>query len=276
MLNKGKDENINKAIEQLIDEELGKTETPDAETTEKGGAASVRQNENRESNGGGTGKNNDNYKNGSPLTEKQEMMSDKAKKAKEDKESEDEVEKAHMGEKENGSHYNDKDKDKKNKKDKKDMEKNAYKSLGELSDEEVELVKCWREEKAREEEEITKSQESTNAADLTKVISSAVTTAIEPLKKAMEQKDELIKGLQTDIKKLSSQPAYDKRSITDLDTIEKGGDQPLEISKAQIKDRMLELQFAGKGVTSIHVAEFEGTGNISDKSIKNLIMDSFK
>lgn len=254
-----KDTEINKAIEELVDQEL-----------EKAMPTSLDEN-------GGK----DKIKSGSPFTEQGEGKAastdesptkgsgeKKMKKSDDDDESEDSVEKAKS----------------EDEKESKDLEKDMYKKkmkksqedLGELDEDEIELIKCWREEKAQEsEEEVVKSM-TPSAEDFSDVISKAVSSAIEPLRKSLDEKDELIKSLKEDVEKISSQPAYDKRSITNLETIEKGGEQPAEISKSQVKDKLLELQFAGKGVTSHHIAEFEGTGNISDSSIKKLVMDSFK
>lgn len=266
-----KKEDIAKAIETLVEQTLNKampTSVP--------------------ANGG-----KDEIKSGTPHSEKEsdgvkkevkksaeEEAADleKAKKEKEDKEKKEKAEKDEMEKSKKESD----EKDKEKKDEKKEMPfkmKKAMEELSELSDEEIELVKAWREEKAAEQEEVTKSQTSglVDHSVLAKAISDAVSASVEPLRKALEAKEAKVEELEKSIKKIASQPAYDRRSISTLETVEKsGGSEPQDISKAQVLDKMLELQMSGKGVRSTHIAEFESTNNISNPEIKKLVMESFK
>ena len=58
--------------------------------------------------------------------------------------------------------------------------------------------------------------------------------------------------------------------------LEKGGNDESTLNKSQVLDTMLDLQKAGKGVTSHHVAEFEVTDNISNPKIANLVKNACK
>ena len=90
------------------------------------------------------------------------------------------------------------------------------------------------------------------------------------------EKEELIKSMNEKIEKMANQPAYDKRSVTTLEAIEKSDGAESVVSKAQVLETMLNLQVAGKGVNSKHIAEMEATGNVSDPRIKQLIKDEIE
>jgi hypothetical protein len=239
----------------------------------------------------------DKIRSGSPYNEEEAAMDkkkkDEAKKAadseddkkddKKDEDKEEEAKKAKMKKSEEvvKAEKKDDDKDEDDKDDKKDAKKKPAfmkKSIEELSshldEEELELVKAWREQPAVEET-VAKSQ-AVESDDLAKSLSKAVESALEPLKKSLAEKDTLIKTMNEKIEKIASQPAYDRRSISTLETLEKAGANTQEISKSQIKEKLLSLQLAGKGVTSHHVAEFEGTNNISDARIRDLVFNELK
>lgn len=216
---------------------------------------------------------------GSPMTEEQKAEEAKkaaaAAKEKEDKEKEDEAKKAMA----------DKDADDKKKKDEEDAKKakssKMKKSIEELSahldPEELELVKAWREES--EKEVVAKSQDAspaTSAQDLGEILKKAIAEGTADLRKAFEEKDTLIKSLSDKIEKMASQPAYDRRSISTLEAIEKSGSEPAQLTKSQVLDKMLALQAAGKGVTSHHIAEFEATRNISDPTVRGIVFKELK
>lgn len=272
-------EEIKKAVESLVDETLNtseekveekeevveKSEEAKADAVEKSMPVALDEN-------GGK----DKIKSGTPYTEQGEgkpassdashskTQKGEAKKSEEDEEKEeDKVEKAE-------------DKKEEEKKAKKCMMKKSIDELSEhLTEDELELIKAWRAELEDEKEEKAEVEEP-KAEDITKSVQEAVSLQLESINKALSEKDELIKSLNEKVEKLSEKPAYDKRSLENLETIEKAGttDEPV-IQKAQILDKMLELQTAGKGVRAQHVAEFEATGNISDPIIKNLVMNSF-
>jgi hypothetical protein len=215
----------------------------------------------------------DEIKSGSPKTEEMKLSEAAAKKKEED----DKAEKAKKSEEDEKKKKDEMEKasackeDEKEDKDEEKMEKkkSMKKSIEELSDileeDELELVKAWRAE--QEEETVVKSE------DIAKAVSDITSAQVEELKKSMNAQNDLIKSLSEQIKKLSSQPAYDKRSIDTLETLAKSGTQDsVTISKSQVLDTMLDLQKSGKGVTSHHVAEFEATGNISNGQIKALVM----
>jgi hypothetical protein len=215
----------------------------------------------------------DEIKSGSPKTEEMKLSEAAAKKKEED----DKAEKAKKSEEDEKKKKDEMEKasackeDEKEDKDEEKMEKkkSMKKSIEELSDileeDELELVKAWRAE--QEEETVVKSE------DIAKAVSDITSAQVEELKKSMNAQNDLIKSLSEQVKKLSSQPAYDKRSIDTLETLAKSGTQDsVTISKSQVLDTMLDLQKSGKGVTSHHVAEFEATGNISNGQIKALVM----
>ena len=146
--------------------------------------------------------------------------------------------------------------------------------LGDLSAEEVELVKAWRAQKEENEEEISKSQKEDS--EKVETLQKALKEENDTLKKALTEQGDMIKSLNDKIEKLASQPAYDKRSLDRLEPVEKSANANVDLTKSQIVERMLEMQMAGKGVTSRHIAEFEATGNVSDKAVKQMVMNSFK
>lgn len=223
---------------------------------------------------------------GTPLQTEAELKAakeDEAKKAKE-KSDEESVAKAKEDKKEDDEDEDEEDDEKKNsKKDsKKDDKKLAFmkKSVEELAsvldEEELELIKAWREQPAEEEIAKSKTAES-EISDKSEDLKKALADIVAPIQKAMSEKDDLIKSLGDKIEKMASQPAYDRRSISTLEALEKSGSQESQtISKKQVTDKMLELQIAGKGVTSHHIGEFEATGNISDAMVKSLVFKELK
>lgn len=252
---------LKKQVEQMVDEILS---TPKAEEkVEKAMPSDVP------ANGG-----EDKIKSGSPLAEEQKLMGDEKKEEAKKAEAEDDEEKKDKKE-------DKKEDEAKKSEDKEDEEKEEAKkakkmkkSLAELAEhleaDEIELIKAWREEP---QEEITKSQPEEQTQEPKEDLKKALAEAIEPLRKALEEKDALVKSLTEKVEKMASQPAYDRRSIDKLETIEKSGATPQssDISKAQVLDAMLDLQKAGKGVTSHHVAEFEATKNISNPQVRELV-----
>lgn len=195
------------------------------------------------------------------VEEHEDEMHSKKKKMKKSEDEEADLEKA------DDKKMKDKDYDKKAKK---ACDYKMKKSLEELSEvldeEELELIKAWRDDQSEEEETIVKSE------DIAKAISDVTNTQVEELKKSLTDQSALIKSLSEQVQKLSSQPAHDKRSIDSLEPLAKGGSQESTLTKSQVLDVMLDLQQSGKGITSHHVAEFETTGNISNSQIKNLVM----
>ncbi len=271
-------EELRKSVEQIVDSILAKSS--ESETIEKSMPTSLPEN-------GGK----DEMKSGTPHTEKQDMM-DKKKEVKkseeeEEKDSNDEVSKSEKDKetKRGRQPQEEGDTEEDHKKSKKEMKKSENQEseekqdeikkseeskkdngLGDLSEEEVELVKAWRSQNS--EEEITKSQSS--------ALEKALKDENETLKKAIENQNEMFKSLSEKIEKISAQPAYDKRGLDRLETVQKSENANSDLTKSQIVDRMLELQQEGKGINSRHIAEFEATGNVSNKAIKKLVMDSFK
>lgn len=261
-------EQIQKSIEKVVDEILAKpTETKTEEgKVEKAMPTSVS------ANGG-----EDKIRSGSPNCEEQAAMDKKkeeAKKAEDDKEDDEDEKKKKEKMKKAEDDKEDKDEDKD---DKKDMKKKMKKSIEELSahldDEELELVKAWREETSKEEPIVKAAPVvEEKKEDLAKSLAKVLEEQIAPLKKAIEDKDAALKGLTEKVEKMASQPAYDRRSISNLETLEKSGaTQAQEVSKSQVLEKMLELQLAGKGVTSHHIGEFEATKNISDPRVRELV-----
>lgn len=161
------------------------------------------------------------------------------------------------------------------------MRKSEAELASMLTEDELEVIKAWREEIGAEvsasEEVIVKSQGGlTDLSSLTATIKEAVESATSDFRKSLSDKDELIKSMNERIEKMASAPAYDKRSVDSLEVIEKSqGDAPA-LTKSQVLNTMLDLQKAGKGVSSIHVAEFEATGNISNQTIANLVKNACK
>lgn len=256
-----KQEQIQKSVDAVVDQILEANKTADqvakampASTPANGGQDAIRS--------------------GSPMTEEQRLMEEKkkeeeAKKAKEQEEA-DAVAKAKKEE----------DEKKKKKDDDKDeddkpafMKKSIEELAAHLDEEELELVKAWREDKQAEEAAappIAKSQEAqpTLQEDIAKSFKKTLDEALEPLRKTLTEKDEIIKALNDKVEKIASQPAYDRRSVSNLETLEKSGSKEQVLSKSQVSEKMLQLQMAGEGVTSHHIAEFEATGNISDTLVK--------
>jgi hypothetical protein len=259
-------EELKNAVEQMVDEALTtKTETEESssEVVEKaqakGTKSEERPKEYEAANSGAPGKPEDKIKSGTPkMQEKKELT---VKKAEEEPTSkEDVVEKASHEKKE-------------------DLKKKCIKKseneeeVLEIDYEELELIKAWR---AQKDEDTTKTENVSKAVEATEDLAKSFKEENENLKKSISDQAELIKSLTEKIEKLASQPAYDKRSISTLEPIEKSESATQDISKAQVLEKMLELQMSGKGVRSNHISEFEATGNISDPSVKNMVMNSFK
>lgn len=268
-------EEILKSLDAIIDETIGTDEVvgetaPAAETVAK---SEESKDTNKQANGG-----DDKIKSGSPMTEEQKAEEAKKAKEKKDKEEKEAKEKA-MKEQAEKSAQEEADLKKAADKDADDKKaKKMKKSLEELAAagvdaEELELIKAWREENAEEEE-------VQDSAEIAKAVSQAVGAQIEELKKSFDEKlsakDDMIKSLSAEIKKLSTQPAHGKQSVDSLETIEKSGASNTEISKAQVLDTMLELQKSGKGINSRHIAEFEATRNLSNPQVKALVMEETK
>ena len=220
---------------------------------------------------------------GSPMTEEQKAEeAKKAQAAEEAKKAEAAAQAAKEDEAKKAKKDDDDDKDD-DKDDKKKKPAFMKKSIAELSavldEDELDLIKTWREE--CEKEAMAKSEAAAPAPiptqDLAEVLKKAVAEGTADIRKALGEKDTLIKGLQDKIEKMASQPAYDRRSISNLETLEKSGAQASgDVTKAQVLDKMLELQAAGKGVTSHHIAEFEATRNISDPTVRGIVFREFK
>lgn len=263
------EQDIKKSIEQLVDQVLETESKPETKTVATEEVAKAMP-ASLPANGG-----EDKIKEGTPLAEKEELMKEKeAKKAKEDEEEDEEkdkkkkLKKAEDQEDEEESEEDEKDEEKTEKA--KKMKKSLQDLQEHLDEEELELIKAWR-----EEEQIQKSQlEPEMTLDsITKVLE----TAVAPLKKALDEKDTLIKAMSEKIEKLASQPAYDRRSISTLETLEKSSAASEEIvSKTQVLNKLLELQLAGKGVNSHHIAEFEATSNISNERVKEMVYKGLK
>ena len=284
------EQDIKKSIEKLVDEII-KTEASDA-TVQKSdfpvgdGEISSGSPTSVSANGG-----KDKIKSESP--DSKEQKPEEAKKAEscdddkdeDDKKKKDKMKKsdevAKAEDKKDDKKDDDKDEDKDDKKKKPAFMKKSVEELSaHLDEEELELIKAWREEATKEEEVVAKSvpaqTQEQKGEELTKSLTKVVESAIEPLKKALAEKDEMIKGMNEKIQKMASQPAYDRRSISNLETLEKSGAQTQEISKSQIVEKLLELQLAGKGVSSHHIAEFEATRNISDPHVKAMVFKELK
>lgn len=275
-------EQLKKSIDSVVEKILATDKPTDqkiekaAEFPTKDGELSSGSPEGLSANGG-----KDRIKNDSPLSEEEKMMGEKkkkeaeAKKAQEDAEAE-KVEKAKM--KKDDDCDDDKDKDDKKKP---PFMKKMKKSIEELSEhldeDEIELIKAWREQPAEQAtaEDVKKSM-TAEPEDKTEQLKKALTEIVAPLQKAIEDKDTLIKSLGEKIEKMASQPAYDRRSISSLETLEKSGEQSQTINKSQVTEKLLALQLAGKGVNSHHIAEFEATGNISDPSVKAMVFKELK
>lgn len=278
------EEEILKSIDAIIDETLGTEEQP-AEQKEEVAKSEESKDTDKDANGG-----KDKIKSGSPMSAEQAEKA-KAKKSEDEDEEEEEDEKEEKSYKKSEDSSADLKKadkeamkklaDKEAKEEVKEHEKDMHKkkmkkSLDELSQvldsEELELIKAWREESEQAEKE--------SSTDVAKSVVQAVSAQIEDLKKSFDarlnEKDSLIKSMSDEIKKLSSQPAHSGQAVNTLETLEKGGSSETTLSKAQVLDTMLDLQKAGKGITSQHIAEFEVTKNLSNPAVRSLVMDEVK
>lgn len=276
------EEEILKSLDAIIDETIGSEETAQEQKEEQVAKSEESKNEKKDANGG-----DDKIKSGSPMSEKQEAAAKAKAKKSEDEDEDDKDEKAEKSESKQTDLV--KAEDKEEKKEMKQvakeevkahegkMHKKMKKSIEELSsvldEEELELIKAWREENDEEESEET-------PADIAKSVAQAVGAQINDLKKAFDEKlsekDVMIKSLSDEVKKLSSQPAHGRQSIDSLEALEKGGSSETNLTKAQVLDTMLDLQKAGKGITSHHIAEFEATRNLSNPVVRNLVMEATK
>jgi len=263
-----KDEQLKKAISKVVDEVLG------TEPSEENGEEEINKAmpASMDENGG-----KDKIKSGTPYSDKQKM-----KKAKKEEEEEESEEKKAKMKKSDDEEKPEEEKVTKSEGEETTTEEEApeettkvAKSIEELTEvldeDELELIKAWRADKEAPEENV----ETEIKEEITKAKKAEETKEYEDLKKAYSEQSDLIKSLSEKIDKMASQPAYDKRSIENLETIEKS--QPEEkISKSQVLDKMLELQQTNKGVRAVHISEFEATNNISDPAIKKMVMDSLK
>lgn len=276
------EEEVLKSLDAIIDETIGSEETAQEQKEEQVAKSEESKNEKKDANGG-----DDKIKSGSPMSEKQEAAAKAKAKKSEDEDEDDKDEKAEKSESKQADLV--KAEDKEEKKEMKQvakeevkahegkMHKKMKKSIEELSsvldEEELELIKAWREENDEEESEET-------PADIAKSVAQAVGAQINDLKKAFDEKlsekDVMIKSLSDEVKKLSSQPAHGRQSIDSLEALEKGGSSETNLTKAQVLDTMLDLQKAGKGITSHHIAEFEATRNLSNPVVRNLVMEATK
>jgi hypothetical protein len=277
------EEEILKSIDAIIDETLGTEEQPAEEAKEEVAKSEESKDTDKDANGG-----KDKIKSGSPMSAEQAEKA-KAKKSEDEKEEDEEDEKEESKkseEKEADLQKADKEAmkklaDKEAKEEVKEHEKEKHKksmkkSIEELSQvldsEELELIKAWREESEQAEKEAS--------TDVAKSVVQAVSAQIEDLKKAFDarlnEKDSLIKSMSDEIKKLSSQPAHSGQAVSTLETLEKGGSSETTLSKSQVLDTMLDLQKAGKGITSQHIAEFEVTKNLSNPAVRALVMEEAK
>lgn len=266
-------EKLQKSIDNVVEKILGTETQPTDQNVEKAMPSSLP------ANGG-----EDRIRSGSPLTEEQKLMEEKKKKEDEAKKAAEEAA-ASENTVAKAEDCDEDDKDDKDEMKKKHMK--MKKSLEELSahldEEELELIKAWREESDKEET-VAKSatvqeepKQEPKQEDLAKSLAKVVEEQIAPLKKALDEKDTLIKNMSDKIEKMASQPAYDRRSISNLETLEKSGAEASQtISKSTVTEKLLQLQLAGKGVNSHHIAEFEATGNISDPAVKAMVFKELK
>lgn len=152
---------------------------------------------------------------------------------------------------------------------------------GLITETELSLIQAFRAGELEEvkEEEVTKSMKPTETQeDIKKSINEAINAQLQPLQKSIQEKDALIKSMQEKIEKIEKTPAYDKKSIDGLDVIEKGNKEEKKeenFSKAQILDVMFDLQ-KSKVVRPNHIAEFESTGDVSNKAVKQEIYNALK
>lgn len=262
------EEEILKSIDAIIEETLKTEEQPTEEAKEVVAKSEESKNTDKDANGG-----KDKIKSGSPMSVEQ---AEKSEEAEEESEEESEESEEKEADKEKMKKLADKEAKEEVKEHEKTMHKKMKKSLEELSEildsEELELIKAWREESEQAEKE--------TSTDVAKSVVQAVSAQIEDLKKAFDarlsEKDSLIKAMSEEIKKLSSQPAHSGQAVSTLETLEKGGSSETTLSKSQVLDTMLDLQKAGKGITSQHIAEFEVTKNLSNPVVRALVMEETK
>ncbi len=97
--------------------------------------------------------------------------------------------------------------------------------------------------------------------------------SISGLTDLIKSQSETIGKLSADIETLKKTPAREPKSLNGYTKIEKGGEAAKEaprLMKSQVLDTLWELQKSGK-VQDVHVCEYEGTGNIQDSSIKQIL-----
>lgn len=235
-------EELKKSVEQIVAELLAKKEeTPAEETVEKSLEAVEAKIEEVPA------------VEAQPVVEAEEI--EKAKKEKkEDDEDEDEA---------------DEKKDKKNDKKPAFMKKSdGTEETIEISEEEMELVKAWRENK--EEITIEKAQPAEDS-ELKKAFD-AQKAENESLKKSLSETNDLIKSLNEKVEKMATQPAYEKRSVSTIESIEKPQDISTEtVSKSMVLDALFELQKAGKA-TSLDITKYEATKQLN-KSLQEAVKE---
>lgn len=262
------EQELKKSIEKIVEEILAKP----ASTEEKSEAVEKAMPTSLAANGG-----KDEIKSGAPMSEEQKMMDskkeDEAKKAEEKSEEDEKKEKEakEKAEKDKMKKAEADDEEEKEEKEEAKKAKKMKKSIEELSEhlesDELELIKAWREES---EEGLEKS-EAAEKEDMIKSLTKVMDDQLGGFKKALDEKDTLIKALTEKVEKMATQPAYDRRSISTLETLEKSETQNTDISKTKVLDTMLEMQRQEQGVNSHHIAEFEATNNISDTLVKSLV-----
>lgn len=193
---------------------------------------------------------------------------EKAMKKSDDEDEDDEDEKEEKNEKDpkkkKDSKKNDKDKDDK----KPAFMKKSEDEIGELSEEEQDLIKAWRASAGEPiTEEVAKSEDKSE--DLKKALETEKTEK-EELKKAITQQSDLIKSLTDKVEKMAAQPAYDKRSVSTLEVIEKTENENSQsVTKPQVLNALLELQRVGQA-TSFDVSKYESTNQLS-KSLQETV-----
>ena len=154
--------------------------------------------------------------------------------------------------------------------------------IGQLSEDEVELIKAWRASSETDEQpqEIVKSQEATETpqdTELKKALETQ-TKENEALRKSLEDQSNLIKSLTEKVEKMASQPAYEPKAVTKLEPIEKSEPQSPQASKRQVIDALLTLQQAGEA-TSHDISKYEVTNQLSkslQEKVKTQILSKTK
>lgn len=152
--------------------------------------------------------------------------------------------------------------------------------LGQLSEDEIELVKAWRATSNDEgqPEEITKSVEAPAQDQELKKALETQTQENQALKKSLEEQSSLIKSLTEKVEKMASQPAYEPKAVTTLEPIEKSEPQTQQASKRQVIDALLTLQQAGEA-TSHDISKYEVTNQLSkslQEKVKTQILSKTK